>query len=279
MRKFVLSMILMLFLGGCTFNKDPLDGAEIRTTTYPVTYLTNKLYGEFGEINSIYPEGASSYEYKLTEKQINNFAKSNLFIYNGLTEEKNIAKKLVNKNKNILLIDVSYGLSLTNEVPELWLSPNNYLMLAKNIKDHLNEYLNNKYIVEKVNENYDELAEILSLMDVDIRKLGSSALEQNENTILVTSNAFKYLENYGFNVISLEDTDLSKDVIIQNFKNKNYLAFINDFSITNSLTQEILLNYDGKVITINNLTDESEDEDYLSIMAKFINDLENLVME
>ena len=54
---------------------------------------------------------------------------------------------------------------------------------------------------------------------------------------------------------------------------------INDFSITNSLTQEILLNYDGKVITINNLTDESEDEDYLSIMAKFINDLENLVME
>ena len=243
------------------------------------SYLTNKLYGEFGEINSIYPEGASSYEYKLTEKQINNFAKSNLFIYNGLTEEKNIAKKLVNKNKNILLIDVSYGLSLTNEVPELWLSPNNYLMLAKNIKDHLNEYLNNKYIVEKVNENYDELAEILSLMDVDIRKLGSSALEQNENTILVTSNAFKYLENYGFNVISLEETDLSKDVIIQNFKNKYYLAFINDFSITNSLTQEILLNYDGKVITINNLTDESEDEDYLSIMAKFINDLENLVME
>lgn len=279
MKKTILSLTLVLVLGGCTFNKDPLDGAKIATTTYPVTYLTNKLYSEFAEVISIYPEGAISKEYKLKDKQINKYAKSDLFVYNGLTEEKNIAKKLVNKNKNILLIDVSYGLSLSSDIQELWLSPNNYLMLAKNIKDHLNEYLNNKYIKEKLNENYEELAELLSLMDVDLRKLGSTAVEKNNITIVATSNAFKYLENYGFNIISLEDTNLSDEIILQNFKNKYYLAFINDSFVSNSLTQEIILNYNTKVIPMSDLTDETLDEDYISIMGKFINDLENIVME
>ena len=49
---------------------------------------------------------------------------------------KTIAKNLINKNKNLLIIDVSNGLSYKNGVKELWMSPNNYLMLAKNIKDY-----------------------------------------------------------------------------------------------------------------------------------------------
>ena len=33
-------------------------------------------------------------------KKINEFSKSNLFIYNGLSNEKQIAATLINKNKN-----------------------------------------------------------------------------------------------------------------------------------------------------------------------------------
>ena len=46
-------------------------------------------------------------------------------------------------------IDVSYGLNYTHGMEELWMSPNNYLMLAKNIKDNLIEYLKSKYIIQE----------------------------------------------------------------------------------------------------------------------------------
>ncbi len=278
MKKYII-MFLALFISGCSLNKDPLDGALVRTTTYPITYLTNKLYGEFAEVVSIYPEGAISSKYKLNDKLITKYAKCDLFIYNGLTEEKNIAKKFVNKNKRILLIDVSYGLSVQTDTEELWLSPNNYLMLAKNIKDHLLEYLNNKYIKEQVVENYNTLAEELSLMDVDMRNLGTAAIEKNNNTILTTANQFKYLENYGFNVISLENIDLSDEVILENFKSKQYIAFINDYSIKNNLTNNLMLNYSTRVVNFNNITDNEVLEDYISIMNKFITDLESIVLD
>ena len=43
----------------------------------------------------------------------------------------------------MLIIDATYGLNYNNNLTELWLAPNNFLMLAKNIKTSLNEYLDN----------------------------------------------------------------------------------------------------------------------------------------
>lgn len=111
------------------------------------------MYKDYGTIESIYPSGADVFNYELTDKQIKKYAKSDLFIYNGLSNEKTIAKNLINKNKNLLIIDVSNGLSYKNGVKELWMSPNNYLMLAKNIKDYLKEYLESQIISDYVEKN------------------------------------------------------------------------------------------------------------------------------
>ena len=54
-------------------------------------------------------------------------------------------------------------LSYKNGDKELWMSPNNYLMLAKNIKDYLKEYLESQIISDYVEKKYQELSEILSL--------------------------------------------------------------------------------------------------------------------
>ena len=111
----------------------------------------------------------------MTDKQIKEYAKGDLFIYNGLGNEKNIAKDLINRNDNLLIIDVSNGLNYTNGMEELWMSPNNYLMLAKNIRDYLTEYLQSKTIIDYVNAQYDILAENLSLKDADLRAIGKEA--------------------------------------------------------------------------------------------------------
>ena len=152
--KKILILALMVFITcSCSIKKDDLEGATIYTTVYPIKYITNYLYGPYSTINSIYPKDCDLNSFKLTKKQIEYYADSNLFIYNGLTNEKEIAKSLINKNKDLLIIDVSYGLNVDNDSEELWLSPKNYLMLAKNIKDNLTNYLTSKYIIEQVDNN------------------------------------------------------------------------------------------------------------------------------
>ena len=129
MKKYFKLILLLLITVGLTtgcFKRDSLEGVKIYTTVYPVEYLTETLYGNNSTVLSIYPDGVNIKEYELSKKQINNYSKAGIFIYNGLSEEKNIAKKFINANHKIKIIDVSYGLTYENGVEELWMSPNNY---------------------------------------------------------------------------------------------------------------------------------------------------------
>ena len=267
---------------GCSLQKDKLENSTIYTTIYPIRYLTEFMYKDYATIESIYPAGADVLNYELTEKQIKKYAKADLFIYNGLGNEKNIAKNLINKNKNLLIIDVSNGLTYTNGIKELWMSPNNYLMLAKNIKDYLKEYLESSIITAEVDKKYDELAEILSIKDADLRAIGKKANESGNNTLVVSDNAFKFLENYGFKIISLDEETLNDNTFnsIQNgFKKKTYSTIL---VLDNNYTEKInsLINdYGAKAIDIKSMTNVENTEsidDYLSNMQDFIDNVRNL---
>lgn len=274
-------MLPVVLLSGCELEKDSLEGAQIYTTIYPIKYLTKALYSDYADIESIYPSGADVVSQTFTDKQIKKYAKADLFIYNGLSDEKNITKNLINKNKNLLIIDVSNGLSYTYGVKELWMSPNNYLMLAKNIKDYLKEYLESNIIKEYVDEKYDELAETLSLMDADLRAIGKDAKDNGTNTLIVSDNVFKFLENYGFNIISLDEetlTESSLESIRNNFNKKTYTAIlVLDQNYTDNINN-IISDYSPKVIDINSLinTEDDEEPDYLINLQDFIDNIRNL---
>lgn len=274
MKKIVLIIISALVLSGCSLTKDSLENAQIYTTTYPITYLMNTLYGEHSIVTSIYPSDADVTNYTLTDKQVKKYADGSIFVYNGLTNEKTVAKRLLNKNKDILIIDVSYGLAIQNSVEELWLSPNNYLMLAKNIRDNLNEYLKNKYIIEDVNNKYKAFSETISIMDADLRSLGKTATKNGKNTLIVTNNAYKFLENYDFNIISLDDEVYKSaealNTIKKNFKNKKYIALINGNNTESELIIDLINNNGAKSINLSTMKNGDKSEDYISTMQEFI---------
>ena len=58
-------------------------------------------------------------------------------------------------------------------------------------------------MAKKIEEKYQELSEILSLKDADLRAIGKEAQSKGTNTLVVSDNVFKFLENYGFNTIDL----------------------------------------------------------------------------
>ena len=281
-KKFFLLGLTFFLTTGCSLTKDSLEDATIYSTVYPIEYLTNFLYSDYATIESIYPNGADISSYELTDKQIKEYAKGDLFIYNGLGNEKNIAKDLINQNDNLLIIDAANSLNYINGIEELWMSPNNYLMLAKNIKDYLIEYLNINTLIESVNTKYDELEEILSIKDADLRAIGKEAKENGTNALVVSNNVFKYLESYNFEIISLDEETLTESTlnsIDNNFDNGNYNTLIVlDNNYTDNINK-IIEEYEPEVINISSMTvSNDESEDYLTTMQNFIDKLRNLCL-
>lgn len=265
----------------CQLETETLDNATIYTTVYPVNYITKVLYGEYSEnISSIYPSDCNYETYKLNKKQVKEFAKGDLFIYNGLTSEKEVAKTLLNKNSNLLIIDVANGLVLNNDMTELWLSPNNYLMLAKNVKNNLQEYINNKSVNDGIEANYKDFEENVSIMDANLHEIGHNASLNGSNIIVSSNNTFKFLENYGFSVISLEDENNLKtnklNTIKSNFTSGKYKYILTlDTDEGNETINDLVNNFEAKTIIVDSLT-LSSDFDYFDFMNSFIKNIETI---
>ena len=202
-------ILVILVIGvssfGC-FKRDKYDNININVTSYPIEYITSYLYGEYSKINMIYPSGVDINSYELSPKQIKDYSKVDMFIYNGLSKEKNIAAELLNKNKDLDIIDISKGLEIENDPTELWLSPTNFLMIASNIKNTLKEYVTNQKMIDKVESNYNNLKVEISEIDVELKTIAENA---SNNTLIVGNNTFNFLKNYGFNIISIVDKENS----------------------------------------------------------------------
>lgn len=281
-KKIFLLALAFFLTTGCSLTKDNLEDATIYTTVYPIEYLTEFLYSDYAEIDSIYPNEADIANYELTEKQLEEYAKCDLFIYNGLGNEKNITKDMLNINDNLLIIDVSNGLNYTYGIEELWMSPNNYLMLAKNIKDYLIEYLESTTIISYVEDKYEELAEILSLKDADLRAIGKEANENGTNTLIVSNDVLRYLENYGFEIISLDDATITESTLNSlrdEFSDGTYdTIIVLDNNYTDNINS-IIDEYGVNTINVSSMASYIEgSNDYVTIMQRFIDDLRNLTL-
>lgn len=270
-----IALLSVFLLTGC-FKRDNLDDITIYTTTYPIEYLTKYIYGYNSNVLSIYPKGTNPREYTLTDKKIKEYANSDMLIYNGETKEKNIAASFMNKNKHLKIIDFSKGLTVKRDEEELWLCPSNYLMLAQNIKNELLEYTSSTLLKQEINDNYDKLKLIISSYDAELKVIAESS---SNPTIVAANDVFKFLEKYGFKVLSIEENDLANPAELNeaknNIKNKlNSYIFILNTDTINDLTKS--LENEGAIIanvqSMINLTDEEYKDgyDYEQMMDTFI---------
>ena len=196
-------LFVVLVLSGCDlFKTDIMEDIDVYTTTYPTNYLIRYLYKDHATVHSIYPTGVNFKEYELSDKKINEYAKSDLFIFNSQDIERDYAVRMINENRNLKLIDAAYGMNYINSLEELWLNPYDYLMMAKNIKDSLSEYITNPYLVNEVNDNYENLKYELSKLDASYKDTLASG---TYTTIVCDNNLFNFLEKYNITVIPLEE--------------------------------------------------------------------------
>lgn len=259
---------------GCDFIKvDNMEDIDIITTSYSLEFVLKTLYGDHASINSIYPDGVDTYTFELTDDNIKSFSKEDLFVYVSFGRDKDIARNMLSKNKDLLMIDGSLGMK-PDYIDEIWLNPSNMLMVSLNIKNGLTEYINNSYLIKEIDENYEELKLKLSMLDAEIKLTA----ENSTSNIIVTGNkSLNFLKKYGFQIISLDDDNPALEKTIKEVTEMAKLSKIKYiFTLENSKENEavkLLLENNSnlkelKLKRIDSITDEerSNKTDYFSLM-------------
>lgn len=281
MKRIKLLFILVILFGltGC-FNNDSMDDINISTSIYPIEYVVNVLYGEHSTINSIYPKDTDANDFKVTKVLLNQYKDNELFIFNGLTDEKNHVEYLLKKNNDLKIIDVTSNMQYDYSIEELWLDPNNLLTIANNIQKGFKEYIKSTYLIKEIEEKYDNLKMELTSLD---GKYYSTVKNASNTTIIVSDDAFMFLEKYGIKVISI-DPDTVKEKTLEDAKEiiKNgtcshiYTKYKqNDSEINNFINETGVSKIE--LYTMTNLADVNvEKNNYITLMNQ---NLENLKTE
>ena len=277
--KKLISLLLIGFISigstGC-FKSDTMEDITIYTTVYPIEYITDRLYGEYSTINSIYPDGVDVNDYTLTNKQIKDYSNSNLLIFNGLNNEKEYVTNFFKNNSKIKIIDATASMEISNRAEELWLNPSNFLMIAQNIKNGFDEYLSNHYLKTAIDDNFDKLKIEVSNLDATFTTIAENAVNKN---IIVSDDVLSFLSKYGFNVISLDPDTATPKLLSQAKELLNNKSSSTIFVLSNdelSDTLNTLVEETGIEITyLHNLSNINENErdnkeTYLTIMAENI---------
>lgn len=275
--KIYLLLLIPLLLSGCNTTQNNMEDISIYTTTYPINYLINTLYSDHSKVYSIYPTGVTLNEYKLSDRKLEEYSKSDLFIFNSLDKDRDYAVQMINLNSSLKVIDVATGMKYENAIEELWLNPNNYLMMAENVKKGLAEYIDNPYLVEEINKKYENLEYNISKLDADLTEMIMNA---KYNTIVVDNNMFLFLEKHGLHVISLEENkDLTTNKIeeVKSLVQDGKIKYIYSASTqTNDTVKKLIEENKLELITLNTMHSidggiTNSNDNYLSIMTNNIN--------
>ena len=281
MKKIIIFLIVLCTLTGC-LKRDTMEGIEIYTTVYPLEYITDRLYGNNSTVKSIYPNGVDPFTYpSLTEKQLSDYSAASLYIFNGLTAEKDYVVPLFNHNKDLKIINASLSMKTSYGNEELWLDPSNFLQLTQNIRNGFEEYISNYYLLDEIKKNYEDLKLEVSKLDANLTVIGSNA---DFNTIVATDDLFLFLKKYNINVISLDKDSLNNKTLndVKSLMGEEKISYIfakKDEELSDEV-KALVDEYKVEVVyihTLANLTNEEKENGstYLTIMNENIEKLKN----
>ncbi|WP_342536091.1 zinc ABC transporter substrate-binding protein [Sporosarcina sp. FSL K6-3508] len=312
-RYFLAAVALLLLLSGCS--KKAVDENEspsstkllIYTTVYPLQYFTERIGGEFVDVQSIYPPGTDEHVFEPTQKDMMSLAKADLFFYVGLGLEGFVQKtEKTLQNEHVQLVSIAddidpeelepghshdhEGHSHEHEEedhnhdhghdsavdPHVWISPFLSTLLAEKIKDKLSDELPEH--ADQFQENFDTLYDDLEKLD---RQYKTMADEAPNKTFFVSHAAFGYLaDTYGLQQLAVSGLDSQNEpsqkqlaALVQEAKEKDIQYILFEQNVSSKLAEVIQKELNAEVLTLHNLSvltneDIDNDEDYFSLMEQ-----------
>lgn len=303
----LLATILLLVLSGCTSQttdeqeSTSSDRLTIYTTVYPLQYFTERIGGEFVDVQSIYPPGTDEHVFEPTQKDMMSLAQADLFFYIGLGLEGFVQKSEKTLQKDdIQFISVADSLDLEQLAPghsheeehehehdhdhdhnstvdpHVWLSPYLGTLLAEKIKDELADEL--PEYAEQFQANFATLYDELENLDRQFKTMADAAPNK---TFFVSHAAFGYwADTYGLQQLSVAGLDSQNEPsqkqlasIVKEAQEKDIRYILFEQNVSSKLAEVIQKEIGAKTLSLHNLgvltsEDLAKKEDYFSLMQQ-----------
>jgi len=273
-------------------SNDAKNSLSIYTTVYPLQYFTERIGGEYVNVQSIYPNGANEHTFEPTQKDMMQLADADVFFYIGLGLEgfvENAKKTLANEHVEMiatadnlteeqLTISTGHTHAETEDVHDghdhdvhnenndhtghehdshVWLSPVLSKELALTIKETLVTKLPD--YAETFESNYETLISELDALDAEFKKLTD---ETSKDTFFVSHAAFGYIAgHYGLTQVPVaglnsqsepSQKELTSIVDLAKERNIKYIFF--EQNVNSKLAKIIQQEVGAESLVLHNLS-------------------------
>ncbi|EFV74651.1 metal ABC transporter substrate-binding protein [Cytobacillus pseudoceanisediminis] len=308
----ILFAIGILVLGGCSQATQEEKNTQaddeklkIYTTIFPLQNFSEKIGGEFVEVENIVPTGSDAHSFEPTTKTMIKIAEGDAFIYLG-TGIEGFADAVISavKNEDTAIVKASEGTPLIgaqkspedeHEVendeahageegevdPHVWLDPGRSVQLAENIKNALIKIDPSQQ--DYFEKNFQALKADLETVDSNFESMVN---ESKNKTFIVAHSAYGYWEDaYGLKQIgisglspSAEPSQKQLEEIIKTAENAELDYILFEQNVENRVAEVIKRELGAETLTLHNLESLTEEdiqnnEDYISLMNKNIETL------
>jgi zinc transport system substrate-binding protein len=224
----VLLLLVPLLCGCVSQNETPSGKINVATTIAPLGDFVAAVGGDRVDVTVLVPPGAEPHTYEPTPSQMKDVALADLYIMNGGGLEFWM-DKVLQVNKNMLVVDSSRGVNLVNESggetdPHIWISLRNAAIQVNNICSALIQ-------VDPANKDYygknrDDYLQKLKTLDEELNRTFAA---KSSRIFIVYHPAWTYFAR---------DYNLDQIPILENEKEPGpkYLGSIIDLARRNNIT-------------------------------------------
>ena len=169
-------VLLAVFLIGLSASQpfafqETADKIRVVVTILPQAEFVERVGGEKVQVTVMVPPGASPHTYEPTPRQLIEVSKAKIYfeVGSGVDFELSFMSKIIEVNKEMLIVNCSKGIKIVGGDPHVWLSPRNAEKIVINIYNALVQ-------VDPENEEYyrrnlEAYLRELENLDKDIREI------------------------------------------------------------------------------------------------------------
>jgi zinc transport system substrate-binding protein len=265
------------------------DGPTVLASFYPLAYTAERVAGPDGSVENLTPPGVDAHDLELTGQQVARIVEADLVVYLGgfqpAVDEaiaQNAADRSVDVTELLDLLDDGHGHEDDDDHdhdhgdldgdPHIWLDPTNLAVVAEAVADQLGELVPDQ--ADAFHARAHELEDELNELDEEFR----AGLAECERRVFVTSHAaFGYLaDRYDLEMVGIAGIDPDAEPsparladVQQVVQAEGLTTIFFERLVSPTVAQSLAndLGVQASVLDpIEGLTDETEDEDYFSLM-------------
>ena len=289
MKKFILLLLALLCLAGCTRQALPTDKLQVAASFYPMAEFTRNVGGDKIAVQTLVPDGVEPHDWEPAPRDLTRLGHAKIFVYNGHVESWADAALDALAERKITAVCTGKDLDKINGRldPHIWVSPKKALVQVERIT---------KALCQADPQNSDHYANNSVKYTDELKKL-DAALTQLAKTApkkkFVTAHAaFGHLAaDYGLEQIAVagispeaEPTPKDLQALVRLVKRENVKYVFMETLATPKLTELLAKETGAQILVldpIEGLSEQGGQEklDYLKIMQQNIANLSKALNE